>query len=133
MSAEFREPLRLALKRTASALESDGVLPFALAGGYALRAHGAPESENDVDFVVAEADTERAATVLATAGFEVVRPPEDWLFKAGVDGVTVDVLHRVVGIRSPPTFSAARWTRTCRASGCRCCRSPTCSSASCGR
>jgi putative nucleotidyltransferase-like protein len=96
MSAPFREPLRLALKRTASALKSDGV-PFALAGGYALWAHGAPESENDVDFAVAEVDTERAAAVLAAAGFEVVRPPEDWLFKAVLDGVTVDVLHRIVG------------------------------------
>jgi putative nucleotidyltransferase-like protein len=96
MAAEFREPLRLALKRTASALKADGV-PFALAGGYALWAHGAPESENDVDFVVAEPDTEQAAAVLAAAGFEVVRPPEDWLFKAALDGVTVDVLHRIVG------------------------------------
>jgi hypothetical protein len=96
VNAEFREPLRLALKRTASALKADGV-PFALAGGYALWAHGAPESENDVDFVVAEDDTEQAAAVLAAAGFEVVRPPEDWLFKAGLDGVTVDVLHRIVG------------------------------------
>jgi predicted nucleotidyltransferase len=91
-----RDALRDALKRTASALKHDGV-PFALAGGYALWAHGAPESENDVDFVVAEEDTERAANVLADAGFEVVRPPEDWLFKAGCGGVVVDVLHRIVG------------------------------------
>ena len=91
-----RDALRGALKRTASALKAGGV-PFALAGGYALWAHGAPESENDVDFVVAEPDTERAASVLAEAGLEVVRPPEDWLFKAALDGVTVDVLHRVVG------------------------------------
>jgi predicted nucleotidyltransferase len=91
-----RDALRNALKRTASALKHDGV-PFALAGGYALWAHGAPESENDVDFVVAEEDTERAAKVLADAGFEVIRPPEDWLFKAGSGGVVVDVLHRMVG------------------------------------
>jgi predicted nucleotidyltransferase len=96
MTAPFREPLRLALKRTASALKAEGVR-FALAGGYALWAHGAPESENDVDFVVPESDTERAATVLGTSGFEVVRPPEDWLFKAVLDGVTVDILHRIVG------------------------------------
>jgi hypothetical protein len=96
MTAPIREPLRSALKRTASALKADGV-PFALAGGYALWAHGAPESENDVDFAVSETDTERAAAVLAAAGFEVVRPPEDWLFKAVLDGVTVDVLHRIVG------------------------------------
>ncbi|MCZ2830348.1 nucleotidyltransferase [Modestobacter sp. VKM Ac-2986] len=91
-----RDALRGALKRTASALKHDGV-PFALAGGYALWAHGAPESENDVDFVVAEDDVEKAAAVLDAAGFEVVRPPEDWLFKACTDGVVVDLLHRVVG------------------------------------
>ncbi len=96
MTAEFREPLRLALKRTASALKADGV-PFALAGGYALWAHGAPESENDVDFVIAEEDTERAVNVLESAGFEVTRPPEDWLFKVGCEGAQVDVLHRIVG------------------------------------
>ncbi len=95
MPAE-RDALRTALKRTASALKSDGV-PFALAGGYALWAHGAPESENDVDFVVAEEDTERAANVLESAGFEVTRPPEDWLFKVGCEGAMVDVLHRIVG------------------------------------
>src|ERR1700710_1232570 len=91
-----RTALRRALKRSASALKRDGV-PFALAGGYALWAHGAPEPEHDVDFVVAEEDTERAAKVLADAGFEVVRPPEDWLFKVGCDGAQVDVLHRIVG------------------------------------
>jgi predicted nucleotidyltransferase len=91
-----RDALRTALKRTASALKRDGV-PFALAGGYALWAHGAPESENDVDFVIAEDDTDRAANVLEGAGFEVIRPPEDWLFKVLVDGVVVDLLHRVVG------------------------------------
>ena len=92
-----RDALRVALKRTASALKHDGV-PFALAGGYALWAHGGPESENDVDFVVTEDDTERAANVLAAAGFEVTRPPEDWLFKVGCEGQQVDVLHRVVGV-----------------------------------
>ena len=92
-----RDALREALKRTASALKQDGV-PFALAGGYALWAHGAPESENDVDFVVAEEDTERAANVLEAAGFEVTRPPEDWLFKVYVDGALVDILFRLNGI-----------------------------------
>ena len=94
--AADRDSLRTTLKRTASALKADGV-PFALAGGYALWAHGAPESENDVDFVIAEEDTERAVNVLTSAGFEVTRPPEDWLFKVGCDGAQVDVLHRIVG------------------------------------
>src|SRR3954466_573285 len=82
------------LKRAASALKADGP-PFALGGSYALWVHGAPEPEHDVDIVVAEDDAERAAQVLAAAGFEIERPAEDWLFKARMDDALVDVLHRL--------------------------------------
>ncbi|SDE04949.1 nucleotidyltransferase family protein [Auraticoccus monumenti] len=91
-------PLQRALKHAASALKAEGV-PFALAGGYALWVHGAPEPEHDVDFAVPEDDVEVAAACLTAAGFEVVRPPEDWLFKAYLDGALVDVLHRLRGVR----------------------------------
>jgi len=92
-----RAALRRALKRAASALKRDGV-PFALAGGYALWAHGAPEPEHDVDLAVAEPDVEAAATSLADEGFRIERPPEDWLFKALTDDAMVDVLHRIQGV-----------------------------------
>ena len=39
-------------------MKRDGV-PFALAGGYALWAHGAPEPDHDVDLLVAEPDVEQ--------------------------------------------------------------------------
>ena len=52
---------------------------------------------HDVDFVVAEPDVDAAAETLDEAGFEVERPQEDWLFKAALDGVFVDVLHRLNG------------------------------------
>lgn len=94
----FEPPqLRNALKLTASALKA-AEIPFALAGGYALWAHGAPEPEHDVDLAVSEDDTEAAAACLTDAGLEVVRPPEDWLFKVYVDGALVDVLHRMQGV-----------------------------------
>ena len=60
--------LRDALKRAASALKADGP-EFALAGSYALWAYGGPEPVHDVDFVVAEEDTEAAALTLEKAGF----------------------------------------------------------------
>ena len=102
------EPLlRTALKRSASALKTDGVA-FALGGGYALWVAGGPEPSHDVDLVVAETDVEMAANSLAAAGLRIERPPEDWLFKAycDEDGSTeaseepalVDVLHRLGGI-----------------------------------
>jgi hypothetical protein len=90
-------PLRDALRSAASALKEKGPR-FALAGSYALWAHGAPEPAHDVDLVVAESDVEAAVATLADAGFVIERPPEDWLFKARAGGVLVDVLHRINGV-----------------------------------
>ena len=92
------EDLRDALKRAASALRAQGP-EFALAGSYALWVFGGPEPVHDVDFVVAEPDTEKAAATLEEAGFVVERTPEDWLFKACVgDDFVIDVLHRLNGV-----------------------------------
>lgn len=95
------EELRAALRTAASALKEHGP-PFALAGSYALWVHGGPEPIHDVDFVVAEADTETAASTLGKAGFRIERPPEDWLFKAHRGEVLVDVLHRLNGVPVTP-------------------------------
>ena len=89
--------LRSALKLSASALKADGV-PFALGGGYALWASGAPEPIHDVDMVVPEGDVQAAVDSLAASGFQIERPPEDWLFKAYLDEDLVDVLHRLAGV-----------------------------------
>jgi hypothetical protein len=92
------DDLRDALKRAASALRAQGP-DFALAGSYALWVFGGPEPVHDVDFVVAEPDTEKAAATLEAAGFSIDRTPEDWLFKACVgDDFVIDVLHRLNGI-----------------------------------
>ena len=94
---ERQEDLRDALKRAAVALKRYGP-PFALTGSYALWAVGGPEPTHDVDVVVAEDDIERAAETLRDAGFEIERTPEDWLAKARMDDVVVDVLHRLNGV-----------------------------------
>jgi Uncharacterised nucleotidyltransferase len=91
------EEPREALKRVAVALKQAEVR-FALAGGYAAWAHGAPEPAHDVDFVVAEQDAERARAGLAEAGLRVEQPPEDWLVKVFTDGTMVDVAHRLNGV-----------------------------------
>jgi hypothetical protein len=100
------DALRDALRKAASALRAHGP-EFALAGSYALWVHGAPEPVHDVDIVVAETDVERAAATLADAGFDVVRTPEDWLFKATMNAAVVDVLHRVNGIVVGPALLGA--------------------------
>lgn len=92
------DDLRDALRRAASALRDHGP-DFALGGSYALWVFGGPEPIHDVDFVVAEPDTEAAALTLEKAGFTIERTPEDWLFKACVeDDFVIDVLHRLNGV-----------------------------------
>jgi hypothetical protein len=95
-SAE-REALHTGLKRVAVALKESGV-PFALAGGYAAWVHGAPEPEHDVDFLIRKSDAETAREHLQARGIEVLEPVEDWLFKARVDEVVVDLLFRGQGL-----------------------------------
>lgn len=93
MTAIDPEPMRAALRRTAGALKRTGY-PFALCGGYALWAHGAPEPSHDVDFLIDEHDVDAVAAALADEGLQVRRTPEDWLFKVATDGVVVDIIHR---------------------------------------
>jgi hypothetical protein len=92
-----QDGLREALKRTAVALKQAKIC-FALGGGYAAWAHGGPEPAHDVDFVVAEADSDQAERALRDAGLTVEHPAEDWLFKVFSDGAMVDVLFRIAGV-----------------------------------
>jgi hypothetical protein len=88
--------LRDALKTAGVALK-EAEIPFALCGGFAAWARGAAEPEHDVDFVVPPEHGDQARRALAAAGFDVVEPPEDWLFKAYRDGAMVDVIFRLSG------------------------------------
>jgi hypothetical protein len=96
MSNPGQAKRREALKRVAVALKDSGI-SFALMGGYAVWARGGPESEHDVDFLVAEADAAKAAELLRESGFEVEQPPEDWLFKVWTDDTMVDIIFRSSG------------------------------------
>jgi hypothetical protein len=91
-----RTALQDALRMAAVALEEAGV-PFALVGGYAAWARGAPEPDHDADFAIPEPDVVRAQEALAAAGLEVREPAENWLFKAFHHGAMVDILFRMVG------------------------------------
>ena len=96
MQPSERDEIRDLLKRTAVALKQ-GDVPFALCGGYAAWVRGAPEPDHDADFLVPEAEADRAAKVLADAGLDVQEPPEDWLVKVVSGGSFVDVLWRTCG------------------------------------
>ena len=83
------------LKRVAAALVRADV-PFALTGGYAVYARGGGLSEHDVDFLITERDVETVTAALVEAGFDIVRPPEDWLIKAYDRDRLVDLIFRPV-------------------------------------
>lgn len=75
------EEIESSLKTAAAALRDAG-LDFALAGSVACWARGAPQSRNDLDFLVKPEDAERALEALVGAGMRAERPPEGWLLKA---------------------------------------------------
>lgn len=75
------EEIESSLKTAAAALRDAG-LDFALAGSVACWARGAPQSRNDLDFLVKPEDAERALDALVSAGMRADRPPEGWLLKA---------------------------------------------------
>ena len=72
----------------------DADVPFALAGGLAVYARGGPPTEHDVDFLLAESDTQRALAALAEAGFRAEQPPEGWLHKVfDASGAMIDLIY----------------------------------------
>jgi hypothetical protein len=75
------EDIESSLKKGAAALRDAG-LPFALAGSVACWARGAPQSRNDLDFLVRPEDAEAALEALVGVGMRAERPPEGWLLKA---------------------------------------------------
>src|SRR3954447_21314465 len=75
------EDIESSLKKGAAALRDAG-LPFALAGSVACWARGAPQSRNDLDFLIRPEDAEAALEALVAAGMRPERPPEGWLLKA---------------------------------------------------
>jgi predicted nucleotidyltransferase len=84
------------LLRAVEALDRAGV-PYALMGGLASAAIGRDRHTHDVDLFVAREDRERALDVLAEAGFRTERTDPEWLYKAFVDEVLVDVIFSSKG------------------------------------
>jgi hypothetical protein len=97
------EEIESSLKTAAAALRDAG-LEFALAGSVACWARGAPQSRNDLDFLVKPEDAEAALEALVQVGMRPERPPEGWLLKAwdsADDGseTLVDLIFGPRGIR----------------------------------
>jgi len=89
--------MEASLKRAASALRDAGV-PFLLGGTLACWARGGTEAVKDIDLLVKPADAERALDVLADAGMETDRPPEEWLYKAWDGEVLIDLMFAPSGL-----------------------------------
>jgi hypothetical protein len=96
------EEIESTLKKAAAALRDAG-LEYALAGSVGCWARGAPQSRNDLDFLVRPEDGERALQALVDIGMRPERPPEGWLLKAwdaAEDGseTLVDLIYGPRGI-----------------------------------
>lgn len=93
MASHTGEAITASMKRAAAVLRDAGI-PFALGGGLACWAYGAPQSQHDVDFMVRPEDARAAQQALAQAGFRPEDPPEDWLLKVYDGDVLIDLIFR---------------------------------------
>jgi hypothetical protein len=84
------------MKRAGAALR-EGEVEHMLGGGLAVWARGGPPTDHDVDFLLREADADRALEVLTHAGFRPERPPEHWLYKAWDGENLVDLVFNPAG------------------------------------
>jgi predicted nucleotidyltransferase len=80
----------------ASALD-EADLSYALMGGLASSVYGRPRATDDIDFLVKPTEAKRALEVLDDAGFETEETNPSWIYKASLDGLTVDVMFGIYG------------------------------------
>jgi putative nucleotidyltransferase-like protein len=86
------------LKTVAAALRR-GDIPFVLGGSVAAWAHGGPETDHDLDFLVRPGDAEQALSLLVEHGMRPERPPEPWLYKAYDGAVLIDLIFYPAGLQ----------------------------------
>lgn len=91
------EDLEHALKLSAAALRDAGV-DFLLGGSLASWARGGPETQHDLDLILRPADVEKAVAALTQAGLRFEDPPEEWLVKAWLGDVLVDLIFSPKGV-----------------------------------
>src|SRR5579875_1440180 len=91
------QPLIRALKLSVATLR-EREIPFALGGSMAAWARGGPVTQNDLDLMVRPQDADAALAALAEAGLRPERPPEEWLYKAWLDDVLIDLIFRPAGL-----------------------------------
>jgi predicted nucleotidyltransferase len=84
------------LREAAAALEQNDV-PYVLIGGLGSSVYGRPRNTEDVDVLVRPEDALRALEVLGAAGFDTEETNPHWIYKATLDGTTVDVMFKVSG------------------------------------
>jgi predicted nucleotidyltransferase len=84
------------LERTAGALRGASILHLFM-GGVASGALGRPRWTHDIDVFIRKQDVEHALTALADAGFLTREQNPQWLAKAVLDDVLVDLVFRSAG------------------------------------
>jgi predicted nucleotidyltransferase len=96
-SGDQFEGLLEAMRRAAATLR-DAQIPFALAGGLAVWAHGGPDTDHDVDFILKQEDVDRALEALEKDGFTSEKPPEGWLVKVYDGDCMIDLIFEPSGM-----------------------------------
>jgi predicted nucleotidyltransferase len=90
------EQVAMTVAAVAAALDEAG-LAYALMGGLAASIYGRPRATDDIDLLVKPTEAKRALEVLDDAGFDTEETNPSWIYKATMDGLTVDLMFAIYG------------------------------------
>ena len=98
MTGQREDPKRFfdVLGRAVNAVEADEI-PHVMFGSLAAVTYGRPRAPEDIDFLVRRPDADRALDALKRAGFDTEVDNPNWIYKAKIDEVQVDVIFLVKG------------------------------------
>ena len=78
--------------RTVMSTIAERQVPYLMIGGLVSSTLGRSRESHDVDILVAPRDAEQVLDALAEKGFDTEQTFPEWLFKASMDGVLIDIL-----------------------------------------
>lgn len=83
-------------KKATDLLEANGVA-YLVFGGIAVWAYGRRRKTRDIDLLIKRQDADRVLAILSQANFATERTDNRWIYKAAIDGVSIDLIFEAKG------------------------------------
>lgn len=83
-------------KKATDLLSANGI-DYLVFGGIAVWAYGRRRKTRDIDLLIRRQDAQRVLKILKEAGFYTEETDKHWIYKAAIDGVSIDLIFEAKG------------------------------------